>query len=130
MYFCISNRFYVQNWKQLPSNKLILWKFINDMKKIQTDLQSRSFKLYYHINNSFLPKFTPTTNFDLYVNFVNADFGLHGVYHVTYSQPACCPHLPSCKVILQCYYLCQPSIQTCPCTGQPVPSHVKVNILF
>ncbi len=54
------------------------------MKKIQKDLQSRNFKLYYHINNSFLPKFTPTANFDLYLNFGNADFGLHGVYHVTY----------------------------------------------
>ncbi len=54
------------------------------MKKIQKDLQSRSFKLYYHINNSFLSKFTPTANFDLYLNFGNADFGLHGVYHVTY----------------------------------------------
>ncbi len=54
------------------------------MKKIQNDLQSRSFKLYYHINNSFLPKFTPTANFDLYLNFGNADFGLHGVYHATY----------------------------------------------
>ncbi len=54
------------------------------MKKIQKNLQSRSFKLYYHINNSFLPKFTPTANFELYLNFGNADFGLHGVYHVTY----------------------------------------------
>ncbi len=54
------------------------------MKKIQKDLQSRSFKLSCHINNSFLPKFTPTANFDLYLNFGNADFGLHGVYHVTF----------------------------------------------
>ncbi len=29
-------------------------------------------------------KFTPTANFDLYLIFGNADFGLHGVYHVTY----------------------------------------------
>ncbi len=55
------------------------------MKKIQKDLQRRSFKLYYHVNNSFLPKFTPTANFDLYLNFENADFGLHRVYHVTYT---------------------------------------------
>ncbi len=36
------------------------------------------------MNNSFLPKFTPRANFDLYLNFGNADFGLHGVYHVTF----------------------------------------------
>ncbi len=66
-----------------PQINLFCESFIKDMKKIQTDLQSRSFKLYYHINNSFLPKFTPTINFNLYLNFGNADFGLHGVYHVT-----------------------------------------------
>ncbi len=66
------------------------------MKKIQKDLQSRSFKLYYPINNSFLPKFTPTPNFDLYLNFGNADFGLHGVYHVTFYVNHLCP------VTIQC----------------------------
>ncbi len=56
------------------------------MKKIQKDLQSRSFKLYNTINKSYLPKFTPAANIDLYLNFGNADFGLHGVYHVTFDS--------------------------------------------
>ncbi len=60
------------------------------MKKIQKDLQSRSFKLYYHINNSFLPKVTPTANIDLNLNFGNADFGLYGVYHVTFYLKSIC----------------------------------------
>ncbi len=54
------------------------------MKKIQKDLQSRSFKLYYHISKLIFAKTHPTANFDLYLNFGNADFGLHEVYHVTF----------------------------------------------
>ncbi len=56
------------------------------MKKIQKDLQRRSFKLHYHINTHFCQNWPPTANFDLYLNFGNADFGLHGVYHVTYQK--------------------------------------------
>ncbi len=37
--------------------------FIKDMKKIKKDLQSRSFKLYYHINNSFFAKIHPYSQF-------------------------------------------------------------------